>query len=342
VKRLSRSLRAFTLVELLVVIAVIGVLIALLLPAVQAAREAARRSQCANNLKQLGIALHNYDDTYKRFPVNYLDWNQSPSTRGSHLVRLFPFIEQGPMYDKFNFANPNVEDTTDATGKLLRSYRIPGLICPSDQHDGLNPGDPSRALTNYAGSMGSEFMSSNTGCNLSTIVGTNPRDTNGDGESWFGTGDRERGDYGDYQRISGVFGRGGGDGNGNIKPWSARLADFADGTSQVIAMGEVRPLCGDHSVNGWMHSNAIWFATTAPINFNTCPGEGGLNTNDGLNPVCNRLQSWNTSMGFKSKHPGGAQFVFGDGSVRLLNQTIHYPTYQALGDRRDGNAVGQY
>ena len=338
-KRLSPSLRAFTLVELLVVIAIIGVLVALLLPAVQAAREAARRSQCANNLKQLGLALHNYHDTYGKFPFNYLDWSQSPQHRGSHLVRLFPFMEQGPLYDKLDFRVPGVEDATDPAGKLLRSYKIPGLICPSDTHDGANPGDANRALTNYAGSMGAQLMQSHTGCNLSTIVGTNPLDTNGDGESWFGTGDRERGDHGDYQRISGVFGRGG-DANG-FKPWAAKLADISDGTSNVIAMGEVRPTCGDHSVNGWMHSNAIWFATTSPINYNTCPGEGGLSSNDGANPTCNRLQSWNTSMGFKSKHPGGAQFVFGDGSVRFLSQTINYTTYQALGDRRDGRPVSE-
>jgi len=245
-------------------------------------------------------------------------------------------MEQGPLYDKLDFSNLNVEDTADATGKLVRSYKLSILTCPSDTHDGLNPGDAGRALTNYAGSMGAQLMQAHTGCNLSTIVGTNPKDVDGDGESWFGTGDRERGDHGDYQRISGVFSRAG---SGNVKPWAARLNDLTDGTSNVIVIGELRPLCGDHSVNGWMHSNANWYATTAPINYNTCPGEGGLSPNDSANPPCNRLQAWNTSMGFKSKHPGGAQFVFGDGSVRFLVQTINYTTYQALGDRRDGNSV---
>jgi prepilin-type processing-associated H-X9-DG protein len=324
---------------LLVVIAIIGVLVALLLPAVQAAREAARRSSCSNNLKQLGLALHNYADVHKRFPINYLNWNQSPPHRGSHLVRLFPFMEQGPMYDQFNFSNPNVEDTTNSGGVLLRSFVIPVLICPSDTHDGKNPGDANRALTNYAGSMGAQLMQSNTGCNLSTIVGVGPNDPNSDGESWFGTGDRERGDWGDSNRISGVFGRGGGT---NLDPWAATFAQIKDGTSNTIAIGEVRPTCGDHSVNGWGHSNAIWFATTAPINYNTCPGEKGLSSDDTQNPPCNRLAAWNTSMGFKSAHPGGAQFVFGDGSVRMLSETINYTTYQALGDRRDGRPVSNF
>jgi prepilin-type N-terminal cleavage/methylation domain-containing protein/prepilin-type processing-associated H-X9-DG protein len=339
-RRMVGSERGFTLVELLVVIAIIGVLVALLLPAVQAAREAARRSQCSNNLKQLGIALHNYHDTYGKFPVNYLDWSQSPQHRGSHLVRLFPFMEQGPLHAQMNFALPGVEDSVDGNGKLLRSYIIPTLICPSDAHDGRHPGDPNRGLTNYAGSMGAQLMQSNTGCALNTIVGVGPGDANGDGESWFGTGDRERGDHGDFGRISGVFGRGG-DANG-FKPWAANFAAIKDGTSQVIAIGEVRPLCGDHSVNGWMHSNAIWFATTAPINYNTCPGERGLNSDDNVNPPCNRLASWNTSMGFKSSHPGGAQFVFADGSVHFLTETINYTTYQSLGDRRDGRPIGEY
>lgn len=331
--------RAFTLIELLVVIAIIGVLVGLLLPAVQAAREAARRMSCSNNLKQLGLALHNYHDVQKRFPINYLDWGQSPPTRGSHLVRLFPFMEQQPAHDVFQTGfqtTGNPEDVVLADGQLLRQSIIPGFICPSDSHDGWINGKD-RAVTNYAGSMGAQLMQSPNGCNLSTIVGTNPLDTNGDGESWFGTGDRERGDWGDYNRISGVFGRGGGP--PSLYTWAARLNDITDGTSNVIAMGEVRPFCGDHARNGWMHSNAIWFATTAPINFNTCPGERGLSPNNDANPPCNQLQAWNTSMGFKSKHPGGAQFVFCDGSVHFLSDTVDYTTYQRFGDRRDGQPV---
>jgi prepilin-type processing-associated H-X9-DG protein len=223
---------------------------------------------------------------------------------------------------------------------LIRASIVKPLICPSDTHDGYT-GDPNRAVTNYAGSLGAQHMGSNTGCNLCTVVPTPPMPTPGGVppcESWFTTGDRERADYGDSDRISGVFGRGGGTGTNN-PPWAARLANVTDGTANVIAMGEVRPFCGDHSRNGWMHANANWFATTAPINFNTCPGEGGLSVNDGSNPVCNRLQSWNTSMGFKSSHPGGAQFVFCDGSTHFLPATINYDTYQRLGDRRDANPV---
>ena len=103
------SRKAFTLVELLVVIAIIGILIALLLPAVQAAREAARRSQCTNNLKQIGIALHNYHDTFKVFPPGGLWYTNSTGNanwvrnRGSMLLHILPFVEQQSLYDAFDF-----------------------------------------------------------------------------------------------------------------------------------------------------------------------------------------------------------------------------------------------
>ena len=126
---LTRSIarEAFTLVELLVVIAIIGILVVLLLPAVQAAREAARRMSCSNNLKQLGLALHNYHDTYKRFPMNYLDWEIAPQMGGSHVTRLFPFMEQQQLYNVIQGGfvltpTANVEDQTlPGTTKLVRT-----------------------------------------------------------------------------------------------------------------------------------------------------------------------------------------------------------------------------
>jgi prepilin-type processing-associated H-X9-DG protein len=332
-----------------VVIAIIGILVALLLPAVQAAREAARRMSCGNNLKQLGLALHNYHDTYKRFPINYLDWAPYPghsNTKASHLVRLFPFMEQQPMWDAFDSAMRTTGDPENITlpnGQLIREQVIAGLICPSEPKEPVI--QDRRATSNYAGSMGAQLMQSEAfRCNFCTIKGPAPGGRP-DCEAWFGeSGARERGDWGDGHRISGVFGRGGGDdlwrgGGTKLPPWAARFQDITDGTANVIAMGEVRPWCGDHARNGWMHSNAIWFATTAPINFNTCPGERGLNANDLSNPPCNTLQSWNTSMGFKSLHPGGAQFVFCDGSVHFLPETINYDSYQRLGERADGRPV---
>ena len=101
-------------------------------------------------------------------------------------------------------------------------------------------------------------------------------------------------------------------------------------------MGEVRPECSDHVQNGWASPNANWVGETGPINFVSCPGTPGYGT------ACNNNSTWAVSMGFKSHHPGGAQFVFGDGSVRLLNDTMLLITYQILGSRNDSISPGDY
>jgi prepilin-type processing-associated H-X9-DG protein len=132
--------------------------------------------------------------------------------------------------------------------------------------------------------------------------------------------------------------------------WAANFRDITDGTSNTIMMGEVRPQCGDHLRNGWMHFNAMWVATTSPINFKIfCVQEdNGWNSPTpppGANPTqpgCNHFQMWTTGMGFKSRHAGGAHFVLADGSVKFLSENIDYVTYQRLGDRRDGGVIGDF
>src|SRR3954470_1218171 len=169
--------RGFTLVELLVVIAIIGVLVALLLPAVQAAREAARRTQCGNNLKQLGIALHNYHDVAGRLPCNINrviigttftnDRNQA-----SHLVNLLPYIEQKSLYDQINFGlhDPAFGNQIVA-GQALKTVVVKSYICPDSNHQRFNP-TSNIAFSNYAGSIGSQQMeSSGKICNMASIVG---------------------------------------------------------------------------------------------------------------------------------------------------------------------------
>ena len=316
-----RSLQGFTLIELLVVIAIIAVLVALLLPAVQQAREAARRSQCKNNLKQLGLALHNYHDVAGQFPNNSLDNTWGANDKGSQLVMLLPYVDQAPFYNALNFLTPNVETLT-VNGIPPYQQVVTLFLCPSDTAPNLLG---ARAKGNYAPSIGAQFFPSSNSCVRYPLPSQwNP---GGYGASYFRTGDVGHGNTMDIQQISGVFGR--------MVP-SAGIRDLTDGTSNTILMGEVRPECSDHVNNGWFHLNALWVGTQPPINFPTCP----------LDPVlpdgCQANNNWNTSQGFKSRHVGGAQFVLGDGSVRFISANINYGTYQALGDRRDGQAVGPF
>jgi len=358
--------RAFTLVELLVVIAIIGVLVGLLLPAVQAAREAARRMSCSNNLKQLGLALHNYHDTYKRFPSAGFQINGTSreprtwtdSSKGSQLAKLLPFMEQTNLYNGIPFGvarlpllDPGAPGgasnaewqayvQSNATGSFgfngisverVWHVVVPTFICPSyngmDRWQWGNPADQNaRAFSNYGYSIGAQDMPS-----LNGSCNLFPGNYFGDG--WAGHGNAISG-----VGVSGMWARG---------EWFPRLADIRDGTSNTIAWGEILPHKSDHHWNGWMHFNTLWTATTAPINYPIVGiGEPGWNSN--TNPQnlqndnglgCNGWRNWQTTQGFKSQHTSGAQFVFADGSVNFLSEGIDYRTYQALGGRSDGTPV---
>lgn len=338
------SRRAFTLIELLVVIAIIAILVALLLPAVQQAREAARRAQCKNNLKQIGVAMHNYHEVYGQFPGTFFNsdgalgqtWNNS--SRGSYFVRLLPFMDQEPMFNSMDFESvgaawsaANFEGRADPTdGVLYRHKSIPGLICPSDPSPEL---DGHGNKSNYAFSMGNQAMPQNTGATYGGVACTQYP-----GNS-FGTGPAGHGNSANPTEISGIVSR---------VNWAASFRDITDGTSNVIAAGEIRPQCGDHTRNGWFHFNALWVATTAPINFPVlCVREPGWDTGgtmpDGnVASGCNHWQNWQTSQGFKSAHQSGAHFLLSDGATKFISENIDYMTYQKLGCRRDGNVIGEF
>ena len=365
----SRSC-GFTLVELLVVIAIIGILVALLLPAIQAVREAARRTQCQSNLRQLGIALHNYELAKKRFPSNVNQihpegGNIAARDFASHLVKLAPYMEETSLHDAIDFCDPNDPACVRpgdqlVGGKPVRQFVMATLQCPTDDRNGLvqpvdgivtwaglvRPGPV--AVTNYAGSVGSQIMESWTGFSLATVVGNGGAqfDSNNDGEDWFDqnyspqyfcqtgpfasvpAGTNIRSDCPHARTLSGVFARG---------SWAAATKDITDGTSKTIAMGEIRPRCSAFQwIHGWTLSEGLWFATTAPINHPTDPDiyGGAL-----APPGSNWELDFNTAMGFKSQHPGGIYMLFADGSMHFISENTDYTTYQMLGARADGHAV---
>ena len=364
------STRGFTLVELLVVIAIIGILVALLLPAIQSAREAARRTQCTNNLHQLGVALQNYHQANKRFPSN-VNWIHAEGTHAgnrrdfaSHLVNLSPFFEESTLHDAIKFCDPNDLACVPPGEQLInnvpiRQFVVSGLKCPSDDKNGLvDPTDKTKAwislvrpgpvaVTNYAGSIGSQMMESWNGFKLSTVVGNGGalHDNNDDGEDWFNQnfspsypcatvtassapqGTNIRSDCPHAKTLSGVFAR---------STWSAAIKDITDGTSKTIAMGEILPRSsGFQWVKGWTFSEGLWFATTAPINYPTDPDLFGYPP-----PLGSDWElDFNTAMGFKSRHPGGINVMFADASTRFLSQDIEYTTYQMLGARADAEVI---
>ncbi len=315
----------FTLIELLVVIAIIAVLIALLLPAVQQAREAARRTQCKNNLKQLGLALHNYVDNFNILPHQ----GQAPpctADQGSALVKLLPYFDQAPLFNGIDFSNAAVTSVHAQVvgGKPVREYLMPMLQCPSDNY---TPASNAAGFngSNYAISIGASFMDSAGACpayDHSTFSAAA-------GYAFYGYSN-------DMNQISGPF---------SYLSAASRLRDITDGLSNTILMGEIRPHCGTEEwriyPSNWASPSPFYYATTAPINFQTCPGEG-LGNDGTPSRNCNSRNSYNTGSGFKSRHVGGAHFVLGDGTVRFLSENIDLPTYHRLGDRRDGQVVGEF
>ena len=325
----------FTLIELLVVIAIIAVLIALLLPAVQQAREAARRTQCKNNLKQYGLGLHNYHDVHLMFPPGGGDWNNGPEIGWQ--VKILPFMDQAPLYNGLNMnANgaqghgPSAWDTIlPNTGRQARFKQVPYAICPS------NPDAESRdgnwAQSCYTGSLGSQRTPSADGaCNQFL----NPRPANAP-SSLLGydanSGGSDHGNTYSASGLNGMFAR--------LGP-PIKIANVLDGTSNTFLVGEINPTCHDHTA-GWWNLNGMGTAhasTSVPPNdMTTCP-----NSRRVTNPACTAMSNWNYTWGFKSTHAGGVHFLMVDGTVRFINENLDYNTYQRLGGRAEGQTVGEF
>jgi len=336
--------RGFTLIELLVVIAIIAVLIALLLPAVQAAREAARRAQCVNNLKQIGLALHNYASANGVFPPGYVSSidrtvldacnqdreNQHGVDLGAGWAwgsMILPYLEQQPVYSSINFSLSVAYHQNDTCS--LTALNV--FLCPSDPGpstipvfedppDPANPGSYSASHVvdtlsrgNYVGMYGIGEVCAQSGANDSA-------NNNG---------------VGPMGQHAGMFYR-----NSRVS-----FADITDGTSNTIAVGE-----RSHNLSyvTWVaRSIDGWLGITSPIEggtdrFNPSPEEcwvqvlGPAGLEDGSrtinNPAAHVEDYW-------SRHPGGANMLFGDGSVRFLKSTINPVPWRAMATRNFGEII---
>lgn len=301
------AINGFTLIELLVVIAVIGILVALLLPAVQAAREAGRRIQCSSNLKQIGIAVAGYEDSFRQLPPGAIWAPANNINRGSALVHILPFVEQVQLFQAFNFnALSTDNEMLPGTNTLIASTPMPVYRCPSDDGPPVYYG--ALAVHTYAASRGPTDVFNNVNCSC-----PNP---------WQSLA---MAPVDDPLNFAGPFTRVG---------TTIRMADVGDGLSNTIFFGEVRPLCSQHAQNGWVHTNDGngYCTTLIPINYDTCQPTAA-------NP-CHQNCNWTTEVGFKSAHPKGAQFLLGDGSARFIHDTIdHALVYQALGAKNDGRTI---
>ncbi len=316
-KRLTTK-PGFTLVELLVVIAIIGVLVGLLLPAVQAAREAARRMQCSNNLKQIGLALHNYESTFKTLPhgspnccvLNGFNW----------AVMTFPFLEMNNLYNSMD-TNGNLRNTPTNIA-AAQNNRYPAWICPSDPAGSI-PHMPRFARDNpspghglwYTASIGPTQMDSCPFC----PAGNTPSDANYccQGNN-FGT---NAGNGYPAGSFAGMFGRS----NKAIK-----FGAVTDGLSNTLMVGETLP--GHCDFLGLFALNFPVTGTNIPINTMESNVAGAA----GARIFRAAGSNWARVCGFKSMHTGGAQFAMGDGSVHFVSLTIDYRIYNNLGTRAGG------
>ncbi len=312
----------FTLIELLVVIAIIAILIALLLPAVQQAREAARRSQCKNNLKQFGLAIHNYHDAFNQFPIGGTMNVPRTAPNISWAVRTLPYLEQSALYNQLNMSAANVPEQTLSSGKRAREHQVPVFRCPSDSNPSiLKDGTTDYAQSSYTASLGSQRTpSDNSSCNPFLTAYTQPLLPS-------------NADYGrtiQLGALSGVFGQGG---------VSVALYDVTDGGSNTLLIGETLSNCHAYKTGWWPNnSRATTGSTSAPINEFT-PCENSRRITD---PNCNVTTNHNYAWGFKSEHTGGAHFALVDGSVRFISENINHSSFQSLGGRADGKTVGEF
>lgn len=293
--------RGFTLIELLVVIAIIAILVALLLPAVQAVREAARRSQCQDQLHNLAIAMHNYEGTHKTFPINWGEGFTTTNRQETWIMGILTFIEQKPLSDTINFSAPY------SSNIAIADTPINLLLCPTDPTYGIgllasrHNIDRIAAVTSYKAVAGGNWQwggfvfSSTKGLNMNNADGLDA----GNGVICRQTGRTSR------------------------TP-ATRHGSIADGTSNTLALGEA--VAGESSHNSWFFWNHTTASTGVPLNHYLPLGKYAIT-------------DWGHNYNFASMHPGGGHFAALDGKTTFLSENIDFALYRALGSISGGESV---
>ncbi|MBW3599038.1 MAG: DUF1559 domain-containing protein [Planctomycetes bacterium] len=345
----KRQTRGFTLVELLVVIAIIGILVALLLPAVQAAREAARRMSCSNNLKQIGLALHNYHDTYKTFPYGEgasPNNGARPWTGPNWRIHILPYIEQGPLYETLSFSHtfdacrPGFSNTAAGGPNIVLKdfiaevYRCPSSslnvngpnVTPSPTNN--NPRRSNAQLIDYVGVQGAAPIGNRT----TGIFPTHGQCT------------RQTG-YGGIYCQNGIL----------VPNTTIPIAKVTDGTANTMIVAEQSGPIVDRNntrrrdirsnyYGGW--SGSTWdTARSGPPRW----GFGGSPWGSGTTAVRYQINlnaapvgansTWDANTILTSEHPGGIQAAYADGSVSFVAETIDMLMLSRLASKEDGQPV---
>ncbi|HQX50835.1 MAG TPA: DUF1559 domain-containing protein [Planctomycetaceae bacterium] len=314
--------RGFTLIELLVVIAIIAILIALLLPAVQQAREAARRTQCKNNLKQLGLALHNYHDIFNMFPPGAMITTNGVPAPGVAFagscwaIAIFPQIEQGNLYQLIATATPDtiMPSIPQLSPQLfqLTNQKMAAFTCPSDPNGGKSTSQWGQAhdyndgtCINYAACHGTNYIN---GTNIVSRAST---------------------------AMNGIM----------YGMSSSSFASITDGTSNTLLIGEIclYPDTTERDWHGRMYradwASGVLFNSSLPPNTRTPDLMIRCQTSP-TDPAipCTTNQAGNNATYVRSRHTGGAHALMADGSTQFFSSNIDTPLFGALGTR-DGNEV---
>jgi len=344
----------FTLIELLVVIAIIAILVALLLPAVQQAREAARRSSCKNNLKQLGLALHNYHDTYNTFPPGYVR-NRSTATSFSTddwgwMTFLLPNLEQAPLYDALQVGSPRslTQAKADATNRSQMQTPINSLLCPSSPAPSVN--DRNLLTDDGDANLNSEQTATASYVGNNSSIGVGAYTTTAATASVSAM---------ILNNANGIF----------WKNSSVKMRDITDGTSNTILAGErtwqlndstnnVKRECDAGIVFGLQNPEA---SATDIIDLRASLASGGVKINstqgpttaspNGIHNLTGRNGDY-CQFGYSSPHDGGFQALMGDGAVKFISENIsHSPgnahatnedVFDNLLNRNDGQVLGEF